>query len=282
LNDSSLPLHVPTGHYYSPIPDRSEIGRAAPVAGPGAVEISGVDLGEAAQWELVQDLLSLYEETAAWLLAGPPRFSLDNTWFSGSDALFLALMLRHLRPARVLEIGSGHSSALVLDAAAVWLGGQTRMTFVDPNPERLMALLGAGESGAEVLPVPAQDVPMSRFTDLGPNDVLLIDSSHVLKPGSDVHFLLLEVFPRLAPGVRVHLHDIFHPFEYPLSWLQAGVAFNEAYALRAILQGNRRLRIVLWNHFLERVHREWFATHMPLALSAPFLTGGIWLRVEDR
>jgi hypothetical protein len=280
LDDTGLPLHVPAGHYYSPIPGSSEIRRAQPVAGAGPREIPGVDLDDAGQWALVRELLPLYEETAAWLLTGPPRFSLDNTWFSGSDALFLALMLRHLRPANVLEIGSGYSSALVLDADSEWLGRRTRMTFVDPNPDRLRAFLGTGDAEVEVLPSPVQDVPPERFARLGAGDMLLVDSSHVLKAGSDVHLLLLDLFPRLAPGVYIHLHDIFHPFEYPAEWLAQGVAFNEAYALRALLQGNGRLRIVLWNHYLERFNREWFAVNMPLALSAPFQTGGIWLRVE--
>ena len=274
-------LHVPPGHHYSPIPAAGDIRRAPAIDGPGVPEIAGVELYEAEQWELLGQLLPSYPEIADWLGSDAPRrFTLDNTWFAGADAVCLALMIRHLIPARIVEVGSGFSSALLLDVAETFLPEPPRFTFIEPDPVRLRSLVRPPDLVNRLRTTQVQDVELAAFTALAAGDVLTIDSSHVLKAGSDVHYLFLEVFPRLAPGVWIHLHDIFHPFEYPAHWLAEGVALNEAYALRALLQSNSRLRIVLWNHYLMRSSPTWFAAHMPLCLSAPFVTGGIWLRVD--
>lgn len=279
-------LHVPPGHPYSPIPSQSDRNRAVAIEGAGRREIPLVDLRDDQQWDLLTRLQADYPETARWLESDQPRrFVLDNTWFAGSDAVCFALMLRQLRPRRLVEVGSGYSSALALDVNETFLAGSTRCTFIDPDSERLRSLLlaeggGAGDGAAPaIIESVVQEVPASVFAELGDGDILAIDSSHVLRAGSDVSHLMFQVLPRLAPGVLVHIHDIFHPFEYPQRWLAAGVALNEAYALHALLQSNQRLAIVLWNHYLIRFQREWFAEHMPLCLSAPFETGGIWLRV---
>lgn len=273
-------LHVPPGHPYSPIPSSADIARAAPTTGPGRRDVPGIDLREAQQWALLARLLSAYHETAAWLLDDRThRFTLDNTWFSGADAVLYALMLRDLSPQRVVEVGSGYSSALGLDVAESFLARPPEFTFVDPDVQRLRSLLSSADLNGRVMERPVQEVPLSAFTALAAGDVLAIDSSHVIRAGSDVQYLLYEVVPALAAGVVIHVHDIFHPFEYPREWLSGGTALNEAYAWRALLQHNSRLEVVLWNHYLMRFDREWFAEHMPLCLSAPFTTGGIWIRV---
>lgn len=285
VRDRSV-LHVPPGHPYSPIPSESDRGRAATIAGAGRREIPLVDLRDDQQWTLLTRLLAAYPETAHWLQSDQPRrFDLDNTWFAGSDAVCFALMLRQLKPRRLVEVGAGYSSALALDVDENFLGGSTRFTFIDPDLARLRSLLGAGDGGAGegaacvIIQSEVQDVPLDVFSVLGDGDILAIDSSHVARAGSDVTHLFFEVLPALAPGVLVHIHDIFHPFEYPRRWLAAGTALNEAYTLHALLQSNERLEIVLWNHYLIRFQREWFADHMLMCLSAPFETGGIWLRV---
>jgi predicted O-methyltransferase YrrM len=284
VRDRSL-LQVPPGHPYSPIPSDSDRARAVARSEQGRRRIPGVELRDDQQWALLAELRDDYPQTARWLGSGRPRrYALDNTWFTGSDAVCLALMLRRLRPRRLVEVGSGYSSALALDVDETFLDGRIRFTFIDPEVERLRSLLVAGDvAGAEargvVIESEVQDVPLAVFQELGDGDVLAIDSSHVARAGSDVTHLLFEVLPSLAPGVLIHVHDIFHPFEYPRRWLAAGTALNEAYALHALLQSNDRLALVLWNHYLIRFHRDWFAENLPLVLSAPFETGGIWLRV---
>ena len=273
-------IHVPPGHPYSPLPSHRDVVRTPPIAGPGPREIAGIDLREDQQWRLVEELLPLYPGTADLLIDdGETYFRLDNTWFTGSDAVFLALMLQRHRPDRLVEVGSGWSTALALDVAHRNGLDTTHWTFVEPAPERLHEVVPAEALAGRLRAEQVQDTPDDVFATLGPGDFLTIDSSHVLKAGSDVSRLLLEVLPTLADGVIVHIHDIFHPFEYPASWLRAGVALNEAYAVRAVLQANARVRILVWNHYLQRFHRDWFSRNMPLCLSAPFVTGGLWLEI---
>ena len=112
--------------------------------------------------------------------------------------------------------------------------------------------------------------------DFGLNDIVVIDSTHVAKAGSDVNFLLFEVLPRLRPGVLVHFHDIFYPFEYPSDWVYSGRGWSEAYLLRAFLMYNAEFKIVLFNTFLELFHQELFAAEYPLCLRNP--GGSIWIR----
>jgi hypothetical protein len=115
-----------------------------------------------------------------------------------------------------------------------------------------------------------------EFDVLMESDVLFVDSSHVVKVGSDVLDLFFRILPRLKSGVYIHFHDIFHPFEYPKEWIINGKAWNEAYLLRAFLQYNDSFEIVFFNTFLEFFHPGRFHRDMPLCMKNP--GGSIWLR----
>jgi hypothetical protein len=121
-----------------------------------------------------------------------------------------------------------------------------------------------------------QDVSLKEFDALEENDILFIDSTHISKINSDVNFILFEILPRLKPGVYIHFHDIFFPFEYPITWAYEGRAWNEAYLLRAFLQYNSEFRVVAMNSFLHKFHLEHLAIKMPLCTMNP--GGSIWLR----
>lgn len=271
-------LHVPPGHHYSPIPSAEDVARAERRAADAGPELPGIDLREPEQVALLERLAPFYADLPDWDRPDAGRFRYDNDWFTWGDAIGYALMLRHARPRRIVEVGAGWSSALALDVDERFLGGRTAFTFIDPTPDRLRSLVPAGELEGRLVAAPVQDVPLAAFEALGPDDILFVDSSHVLKAGSDVQHLLDEVYPRVAPGVLLHVHDVFWPFEYPASWLATGCSVNEAYAIRALLQGSTAFAVVLWNDFLVRFHREWLAANMPLMLAGGFPTGGIWLR----
>lgn len=280
-------LSIPPGHYYSPLPDVLEVERAA-VFDTDRTELPGLDLGRDRQLALLEELARYQREMPFGDAPQPDlRYHLDNTFFPYPDGVTLYSLLRHLRPARVVEVGSGYSSAVMLDTDERFLGGRTEFTFIDPDPGRLHQLLRpADRSRCRVIPERVQAVPAEVFDALTAGDWLFIDSSHVSKIGSDVNHLFFELLPRLAAGVVVHVHDVFWPFEYPRHWFEQGIAWNEAYLLRGVLTGGRRYRILFFPSYLERhAAAEWAAT-MPRAtgraVSNP-LTGAasIYLVVTD-
>lgn len=271
-------LHPP-GHFYSPIPNLDEVRRrAGRIFDRDRRELPGIDLNEAGQLALLEDFAGYYAEMPFGRERRPGlRYYFDNTYFAQSDAVFLYCMLRHFRPRQVVEVGSGFSSAVMLDTGERFLDRGVRFTFIEPYPARLRALLTPGDGPlVTVLERPVQDVDPAVFEALGAGDVLFVDSTHVAKTGSDVNHLLLEVVPALKPGVLVHFHDVFYPFEYPEDWVMEGRAWNEDYMLRAFLIGNTAFQVIAFNTFLAQFHADWFRAHMPVCLEN---TGGsLWLR----
>ncbi len=157
----------------------------------------------------------------------PPAPRWNQDWFPRLDAAAAYAMVRTCRPRRIVEVGSGHSTRFM--ARAVADGGlPTRLTAIDPEPR-------ASISGLEIefLRMPVQEAGNELFLQLKKNDILFIDSSHQLKPGSDVEFLVNQVLPGLPCGVRVHFHDIFLPDDYPPQW--AWRRYNEQAAVEKLL-----------------------------------------------
>jgi hypothetical protein len=188
-------------------------------------------------------------------------------------------MTRYLLPRRIIEIGSGFSSCVILDTNELFFGSSIKTTFIDPYPRRLMSLIKENDrSRIEIIPHRLQDVRLSIFEELQANDILFIDSTHVSKIDSDVNRIFFEILPLLSSGVYIHFHDIFFPFEYPKEWIYEGRAWNEAYVLRAFLQYNTQFRVVLMNTFMEYFHETFFREKMPLCLKNP--GGSIWIRKE--
>lgn len=277
---------VAPGHFYSPIPDVADVeSRAAALFDRSARALPGVAIDAASQLRLVERLAPLYPSIGFPDRPQPGhRYHLDNEYFSYGDGIVLNLLLRHLRPRRVVEIGSGYSSAAMLDTNDRFLGGAVEFTFVEPFPERLMGLLSeADKRQARIEVKPVQAVDAAVFESLAAGDILFIDSSHVAKIGSDVLHLVFEVLPRLAAGVVVHFHDVPWPFEYPRRWFDDGRAWNEAYLLRAFLQYNAAFEILYFNAFVAEHHADTLRRYLPDVLktpSSPVTPGNtsLWLR----
>jgi hypothetical protein len=267
----------PPGHFYSPIPSLDEVRRReeAIFAHPPR-ELPGVDLHETGQLALFREIAPFYaSHTFAQGDAGG-RFSIDNPNFN-TEAVLLQCLIRHLRPARIVEVGSGHSSCAILDTNELFFDGGIACTFIEPHPELLRSLLRPGDEAAIVIiDRPLQDVPTERFRELGRGDLLLVDSTHVAKVDSDVNHLLFRVLPSLASGSLVHFHDVHYPFEYPREWVLEGRAWNEAYVLRAFLQYNGAFEIAFFNSFFGCFHHDLLAAEMPLCAENP--GSSLWLR----
>lgn len=268
---------VPPGHFYSPFPDMDEYERrSAGLLDPGR-ELVGIDLREREQLELVDTLAGLVADADIAEHEhdrGDRRYWFDNFAYAYGDGIVLHGMLRHVRPRRIVEVGSGFSSAMILDTVDEHLPG-TEVTFVEPYPELVESLLRPGDDGRVTIHRAAvQDVDPGVFAALDPGDVLFIDSTHVAKAGSDVNHLFFEVLPRLPVGVWVHLHDIFFPFEYPADWVREGRAWHETYLLRAFLSFNDSFAVRWFQSFLWLRHHEAMAK-LPWIARNP--GGNIWL-----
>lgn len=276
-------LDYPPGHYYSPIVAKEEIRQNLDrLFGPKPKEIEGIDLNESAQLSLLQDIAVFYRDMPfVEQPDGKHRYYFDNNFYVYSDAIMLHCLLRHLRPQRIIEAGSGFSSAVMLDTNEFFFDRSISLAFIEPNPQRLESLLRANDKEhCEIIPKRLQDVPLSFFDRLETGDILFIDSTHVAKTGSDVLYALFEILPRLKKGVFIHFHDIHYPFEYPLEWALHwnGFGWNETYFLRAYLTHNPNYSIRLFNTFLHRYHADWFEKHMPLCLTHKATTAAsIWI-----
>ena len=231
-----------TGHelvarnFYSPIPDLDHLSadvfeRRSP--------LDGIDL------DLDACVASL-EELSPYLaeFEPPTGFAWEGSMYGPVEVDVLYAMVRHHRPGRIVELGSG-SSSLIIAAAA-------RRNAVDGRPVRYTAYDPyAGESvrqgvdGLAPEQISAVNVPMAEFEALGEGDILFIDTTHTVKLGSEVNRLVLDVLPTLRPGVLVHVHDIFLPYEYPRGFFDKGLYWGEQYLLQAFLTQNSSWDIVL-------------------------------------
>lgn len=267
----------PPGHFYSPLPSRAEVEEAFRRGGFGP-PFPAVDLNEAGQLARLERFAAFYREQPFPEQPAPARrFHLDNHSYGHYDAIMLYCMLREAQPRRVVEVGSGFSSAAMLDANEHAFGGRIAFTFIDPDMSRLRPLLRAGDAErVTLIEQRVQEVPLEPFRALQANDVLFIDSSHVSKIGSDVNRLFFDVIPALAPGVLIHIHDVAGNLEYPPEWYAEGRAWNEQYLLRAFLMYNRAFRIELFTGWLFNTRHAWLREHLPLCARGG--GGQLWLR----
>ena len=262
------PMFFEPGHYYSPIADIREVRSRHDAIFAVPRSVAGIDLRVSEQLDLAVELGELIEgHPFGDEPAGALRYGFSNPFFGYGDALVLYGMLRKLRPARYVEIGSGWSSALALDLIDLELRGTTSCTFIEPYPDRLHSLLrdeDGQRSDVDIIAEPIANLDTSIFAELSAGDVLFIDSTHVSRVGSDVNSLYFEVLPSLPAGVHVHVHDIFFPFEYIPEWVYEGRGWNEAYLLRAYLINNPKIRVTWFNDYLAKMHRPQITEHIPL------------------
>lgn len=271
----------PPGHFYSPLPSMEEVAEAFARGGFGP-PFPGVDLNEAGQFARLERFADWYaEQPFPEHATEGRRFHLDNPSYGHYDAIMLYGMLREARPRRIIEVGSGFSSAAMLDLNERTLGGGVEFTFIDPDMSRLRPLLRAGDqTRVTLIEKRVQEVPLEAFAALGANDVLFIDSSHVSKIGSDVNRLYFDVIPSLAAGVLIHIHDVAGNLEYPRDWFEEGRAWNEQYLLRAFLMNNRDYRVELFSAWLWNMRHALIRERMPMCARGG--GGQMWLRKLNR
>jgi hypothetical protein len=187
-------------------------------------------------------------------------------------------MVRHMRPQRLIELGSGFSTLVLACACEANRadGSPVEMVSNDPFergvvPPRLPGLTRLVERGAEA-------VPLEEFERLDAGDILFVDTTHTVKLGSEVNYIVLDVLPALRPGVIVHFHDIYLPYEYPRPLVEFHAAYwAEQYLLQAFLAMNPGFEVLFANQAVAREQGERFKELVP-SYTGENSPSGFWLR----
>jgi hypothetical protein len=272
-------FHVTPVHFYAPIPQVASLPESL---WQRPSEMPGVDINEAGQLAFLRDTCvtfkTEYDAFPHQPTGATHEYYFDQPMFRSVDAEVLHCMVRSYRPNRLIEVGSGFSTlvsaaALAKNAAE---GHPGEMIAIEPYPGEVLSK--GMPSGCALRRQRVQDVDSTLFESLGENDILFIDSSHVLRLDSDVRFLFLEVLPRLQPGVVVHVHDIFLPQHYPRQWVVEEHRFwTEQYLLQAFLAFNPSFEILWAGSYMRARHaerlREAFASY-----ESSVWPGSFWFR----
>ena len=268
----------PPGHFYSTIVDVKDIKKRQDEIwfNESIDRINGIDLKTQEQLELVKSFESYYNEIPfGYKKKDNLRYYFENGFYSFTDAIFLYSMIRNLTPKKIIEVGSGFSSSVMLDTNELFFNNEINLTFIEPYTDRLKSLLKESDyNSTSIIESEVQKVPLSVFEELNGGDILFIDSTHVVKTGSDVNHILFNILPRLKSGVLIHFHDVFYPFEYPKEWVFNGHNWNEDYFLKAFLMYNSDFKIRLFSHYLHTHHDSIFKD-MPICYKN--FGGNLWI-----
>ena len=241
-------FHVSPVHYYEPIPDTRTLGDEV---WDKHYELEGVDMNRGMQLEFLRNVFprfqSEWNQIPVTLAEAKGEFYLGNGRFGNLDPLIAYCLVRHFRPNRIIEVGGGYSTLLL--AMAAQRNGNTALACIEPYP---VDPLRADLPGLEALiGTRVEKVGLHFFEQLEAGDLLFIDSSHTVRIGGDVNYLFLEVLPHLKPGVIVHVHDIFFPFEYSRKWVKEQRRFwTEQYLLQAFLAFNSEFEVLVGTGYL--------------------------------
>ncbi len=270
------------GHFYSPIVDTAELTLHPRNVWQARTHIPGVDLNASGHLEILGEWFPKYIKEYLYPDSGdansPNTFFNLNDQFSWLDARALFVFLRHLRPKRLIEVGSGFSSLMIADVNTKYFNQSMDFTCIEPFPRQFLIEGVPGVS--KLITQLVQDVPLHVFDELAAGDILFIDSSHVAKTGSDVLYLFFEVLPRLAPGVHVHIHDVFLPSEYPKDWVIAqNRSWNEQYLLQALLMDSKRYHVMFGSAYAALCHGLEVVKALARADGHGMSGGSFWIEV---
>lgn len=278
----SKPAAHPDGHFYSPVVDPDDILSRKEEIWPAQPRVLGIDFNDDHHRRVLEEYFPRYIHDYQYPEKAPNEdaelegFYTQNSQFSWLDARALFVLLREWRPRRIIEVGSGYSSLLMGDVNQRFLGGDCEITCIEPFPRPFLERGIAGVS--KVIVQPVQAVPFAAFAALQAGDVLFIDSSHVAKTGSDVNYLVFEVLPRLAPGVKIHIHDIFLPHGYLYNWVvDENRSWNEQYLIRALLMYSTAFAVSFGCSYAFHRFPQLVRTALNLPAGHAFSGGSLWL-----
>lgn len=245
------PEKFDSGHYYSVIPSLNDMNNRFSNKSYSNNDLLGIELNLSKQTDILEEFKLLSEKEPFYCDKKRNRFLIENDTFSYDDAPILHYFLRRVKPKRIIEIGSGKSSAVMLDTSELYLDNSIEFTFIDLDCSNLKFILSQEDyNKIKIIEKPIQEVPLDVFDSLEAGDLLFIDSSHVSKMGSDLHTIFYRILPRLKRGAYIHFHDIRFPFDYSKEIVKNKIFWNEAYLLRAFLQFNSDFKVHFWLNYL--------------------------------
>jgi hypothetical protein len=272
-------VHVLPVHYYSPVPDTRELSKTYP-APSGLI---GIDMNEVGQLCFLDSIFPTFaDEYNSFVVLDSPTeqqieqsssFVVSTDLFYGIDPFVSYCLIRHFKPAHIIEIGCGHSTRVA--CKALEQNGAGEIYCVEPYPSSMVKGIG----GIKLISQKVQEIDCDFFNMLQANDILFIDSTHTVKLGGDVTYLMLEILPCLAPGVLVHIHDIFLPAPYPADWYVENHRFwAEQYLLQAYLVGNSQVDVVFANYYMSLKYPTLIQSVFPKAGEPVGLS--FWMRTK--
>jgi len=247
-------FHITPVHFYQPIPNTQTLPETL---WERPSKLVGIDMNDSVQLDLLRNHFAKFRHEFEQWPTKPTgdsgRFYLRKSPFGGTDALAAYCMFRHFQPRLIIEVGGGFSSLVAAEAIAK--NKDSALICIEPFPPDF---LRAGFPGLRsLIEKKVEDMDVEFFSQLESGDILFIDSSHTVKIGGDVNFLFLEVLPHLKPGVIVHVHDIFLPFDYRRDWVVDEFRFwSEQYLLQAFLTFNSEFEVLMANRYLAHRYLE--------------------------
>ncbi len=274
-------FHVTLSHFYEPIPEISSLDENV---WNKKTKLIGIDINEEEQISLLNSFKNQFQIEYKAIPREKPtqtnQYYIKNGSFESVDGEILYCMIRYFKPQTVIETGSGFTTLLSSQALLKNIeesGLKSKFIAIEPYPSNFLKL---GLPGfVKLISKKIQEIPLSFFSELKENDILFIDTSHVVKIGSDVQYLFLEVIPRLSKGVIVHIHDIFLPSEYPKALITKSFRFyNEQYFLQSFLTFNKHYKIIWAGSYMHLTHpsklKEAFSSYNK-SLNWP---GSFWIK----
>ena len=242
-----IKIHLLPVHYYTPVPNIIELKKNK-VLWAKKSELVGVKFNLDEQIDNLKiTCLPFQKEYEGNKIYKKGVSKHLGQGFGYIEAQTLHAVIRHYQPKRIIEVGSGvstYSMASALDINLEESGLNSKIYAIEPYPLDELKNLANNNSKIELFPQPLQNMPLEFFDKLHNGDLLFIDSSHTVKVGSDVNYLILEILPRLKKGVIVHFHDIFLPYDYQIDVLQTIYHWNETSLLHAFLINNSRVELL--------------------------------------
>ena len=240
----------------------------------------GLDLTIPCQWDLLTKFNYADELSGFPLTEGSPlSYHCDNGSFASGDSEYLYNIIRHFKPKRIIEIGSGHSTKMAVSAVKQNQredsGYGCKHSCIEPYEMPWLE-----QTGVKVIRKKVEEVELSLFKTLEAGDILFIDSSHIIRPQGDVLTEYLSILPILKPGVLIHIHDIFTPKDYLKEWIFGHhLLWNEQYLLEAFLSFNKDFKVIGSVNYLKHHHFAEIASKCPILARQPHREpGSFWIQ----